>query len=525
MARRTPGLQARSQVHGYWGQFQYDTSVPPATFAGRTGDVGSSLLPNVSAPLTASEFAKLEAGDTAATIDTTVVISGSEFGLWTCIFPGTVGVGGAVWARMDNASLAVQTIRDAHMIVVARQPPLAPSPFSGSVANDLLLNWPQVAGVAADFVDSGSGAALGLAIAAANAMSLNGVRADIRLRAGAWGTASPILAPFTLLEGVRISGAGTEATTVIFQGAGFILSNKGSVRDLTVVSFADAAATVAGVVSTTGEGDFLVEHVEVIFAGPAAARGSCNVGVISAPATSITGQSRITLADVKVRATASHSAQANHLVGVYVEGHSLGGSVSSLSLDTLDIGLYVGSNNNLTSSGYRLQDIDGRALSYVGAAIRAASGTPIEGISLVGFNFQFDGVATVEDQFIGVEITSSGLATTSQVHVTGGTVKFGANGSANNRMFGRVVHAGSSGDGVQGIGFDNCGVAGRFPEQPPTQGLILVCNCPSPLYGASLGCDFGGRYALTLANTIYVDPASTNPLSSYWEHAHSKGSV
>lgn len=523
MARRTPGLQARSQVHGYWGQFQYDDSVPPATHLGRTGDVGSAQLPNVSVALSATEFAKLEIGDWAATTD---AVTGANIGFWTCVFPGTVGVGGAVWARTDNASLAVQTIRDAHMVVVARQPGLAPSPFSGSAANDTLLNWPQVAGVAADFIDTGSGTELALGIAAANAMSLNGVRADVRLRAGIWGSPSPILAPFTLADGVRISGAGTEATTVVFQGAGFVLSNKGSLRDMTVVSLADAAATVAGVISTIGEGDFSVMQAEVVFEGAAADRGACNVGVISAPSTTAIRGSRITLSDVRVSAAASHAAQANRLVGVLVEGHTLGGSLSNISIERTDIGVYVSSNNGIVSSGYKLQDIDGRNLSYVGAAIRAANVTPMEGISLTNFNFQFDGPATVDDQFIGVEITSSGLATMTQVHVTAGTVQFGANGLANNRMFGRVVHAGSGGEGVTGIGFTNCGVSGTFPLQAPTQGIILVSNCPTPMYGGALLCDFGGRYALALADAIFVDPASTNPASaSYWEYAHNKGAV
>lgn len=107
MATHTPGLQQRSQYHAYWGNYVWNNVGTLPSFGGRTAGAGSQGLPNAPGNIiSAVEHAKLEAGDTASTRSFSVPL-GVEYGLWTCIFPGTSGGGDAVWVRCDSTLGAV----------------------------------------------------------------------------------------------------------------------------------------------------------------------------------------------------------------------------------------------------------------------------------------------------------------------------------------------------------------------------------------------------------------------------------
>lgn len=254
MAARTPGLQPRSQYHSYWGRYTWDNTGVLPSFAGRTADPGSQRLPN--APLniiSATEWAKLEAGDIAATASFSVP-TGSEYGLFTCIFPGSSGGGDAVWVRCDNISSATQTVRDAHVIVVAQEdyltalagvtsPPLATNSLNLSATGD-------VVGVTCDYLDPGDGSELDLALAAALA---GGIAVDIRLRPCDIVLTGGVTPAFlTVPAGCRLIGAGmfisnitgTDGTGTVVQNV-LTVQDGASVEDLSVFSPAPVVAPAA----------------------------------------------------------------------------------------------------------------------------------------------------------------------------------------------------------------------------------------------------------------------------------------
>jgi hypothetical protein len=252
MSVRTPGIQSRSQFHSYWGVYVWDTAGVLPSFAGRTADAGSQSLPN--APnniISAIEWAKLENGDVAATQSFSVP-TGTEYGFWTCIYKGTSGGGNAVWVRCDSSgTAAVQTVRDAHVIVVGQQgyltalaavaiPPLATNSLNLGATGDQL-------GVTCDYLDTGNGAELDLALQAALA---SGIAVDVRLRPCAitlTGGATP--AVLTMPANCRLLGAGKGLSTITgTTGASAAVQNVFTVQagatleDLSVVSPAPTAA-------------------------------------------------------------------------------------------------------------------------------------------------------------------------------------------------------------------------------------------------------------------------------------------
>lgn len=220
MSARTPGLQQRSQYHSYWGQYQYDTAgSPPPPYSGRAADAGSQSLPNApNNPLTNPEFSKLEAGDIAATIDTTAPIDGNEFGLWMCVYPGTLSGGNAVWVRLDNQAVNIeQTVRDAHVIVVGQNGYLGP--LAGVASPPLASNGLNLGGVGdqvdvtCDYLDPGNGTQLEQALLAAAA---GGVQVDVRLRACniVLDPASLTAVPLVLPQYCSLIGAGSRASVL-----------------------------------------------------------------------------------------------------------------------------------------------------------------------------------------------------------------------------------------------------------------------------------------------------------------------
>lgn len=240
MSARTPGLQTRSQFHSYWGQYFYNVG------AGVWAN-GSNLLPGAPGnPLTAVEFAKIEVGDIASTTDGAI----ANRGLFVCVDTPTAAT--VEWRRMDDASSVVQTIRDAHVIVVGQTGILAGLAGAGSPplpANGLNLGGVgDVAGITCDYLDTGDGAQLQLALAAALAA---GIGVDVRLR--------PMLITLTpatvgtdgldISDNCRLIGAGRHSSSITgTDGTGGVtqtvatLRSFATIEDLTCVSQQPAAA-------------------------------------------------------------------------------------------------------------------------------------------------------------------------------------------------------------------------------------------------------------------------------------------
>jgi hypothetical protein len=241
------------QGHQFWGQYSYSTATPPNSHNGRTGDIGSSLLPNasVASALSNPEFSKLEEGDLASTITTGVL--DSENGLWFCVYPGTVGAGNAVWARLDNmASTVQQTIRDAHAIVVGQGEYLAPL-FGATPPPVDRLNLGasgEQLSITVDFLDAGDCSQLASAFAVALAAA---VPIDIRLRPCALDLglgATP--APLNLPANCRLIGAGRNQSSIASKTAGgatqqvLAMGDNCELIDLTITSPSAVAAPGVG---------------------------------------------------------------------------------------------------------------------------------------------------------------------------------------------------------------------------------------------------------------------------------------
>ena len=220
MSARTPGLQPRSQFHAYWGQYAYDTAgAPPPPFFGRAADIGSQKLPNAPGnPLIlpyVGAGGQLEAGDTASTVEL-VPSNGDRWGLWVCIYPGTAGGGDAVWERCDNDMAAVQTIRDAHVMVVAQVGggfDLSNVYAATTAADKLNLSAVgDVVSVTCDYLDPGNGTALEQALLDAAA---SGVPIDIRLRPCNINLdTTAVTVPLVVPSNCRLLGAGRHISTV-----------------------------------------------------------------------------------------------------------------------------------------------------------------------------------------------------------------------------------------------------------------------------------------------------------------------
>lgn len=264
MATRTPKLQRRSQYHSYWGQYSYSIGSSPPWDDGSNGLPGAPGNP-LSSP---DDFARLEVGDIAATTGLL-----GETGLWVCV--STPAFNTCVWRRLDNAGLQ-QTIRDAHMIVVAHQSGSFDLDSGTATTNALLNINPQVAGVSADFIDPGDGTGLASAIAAANAIVgsvSGGAGVDVRLRP----CNIQLDYVLTLPHRVNLIGAGKGAS--ILRSSNLeqrILNVSGSstIRDLTLSSTppdvdslspsGDGVLHISGTLGTADYRDVYVDNVDVL---------------------------------------------------------------------------------------------------------------------------------------------------------------------------------------------------------------------------------------------------------------------
>lgn len=512
MARRTPGLQARSQVHSYWGQFQYDTSVPPATFAGRTGDVGSTLLPNASVALSPSEFAKLEAGDTAATIDTTVTVDGAEFGLWTCISPGTVGVGNAVWVRMDNASLAQQTIRDAHRIVVG-----IAGVTTGVPATNALLNLvPYTAGVSADFIDPGDGS--GLALGLATALAIGTV--DVRIVSGLIDLENGVVVtPLAIPPNCRLIGAGSDQTEILGRSTAdqgiFTLANRASLESIRLGSPAPVSApgTSLGVVQATGisAGNFFVRDVSITMNDDVTR--VAKIGVFAVAAGSGAARS-CSIDNVNVIVNGSIAT-----AGISLEGY-VRSSVNNCTVSgaTTGIRLASGTAPLFGNDGDSITNFKGFDIQENGILIETLSNTaPFYGVSVSDSSVRFADASADPQYQTAIHFRSEG--TIDQASVSGLQAHWGANAATAIRIFGRVSTT-QAGALATGISFMGCGATRSSPGFAAglTRGLMLDASDAESIQGSDLGCDFAGAGPLPAADIIFINAAN-----ALWEHAHPRG--
>jgi hypothetical protein len=508
MARRTPGLQTRSQVHGYWGQFTYDTSVAPATHLGRTGDVGSTLLPNVSVALSAAEFAKLEAGDWASTID---AVAGSGIGFWTCIFPGTVGVGGAVWARTDNASLAVQTIRDAHRIVVG-----IIGTTTGVPATDTLLNLiPYTAGVSADFIDTGDGAALALALATAAVLG----SVDVRVVSGLIDLGSgAVSTPLTVPANCRLIGAGSQQTEIVGKSTGeqgiFSLSNLATVEGFALTSPTAVASpgTALGVVQSAGlvSGTFSLRDLAITLSDDAALRVA-KAGVYGSAA----GSGGVRTCDLdRVRVTVTNPVA--NTAGIALIGYARP-SISNCVVTGATKGLEYQASATLLggTDGVSIANFKGYDLGEIGINVECPLGGAILGMSISDCYLKFaDADAGPQDQ-IALLLNTSGAF--DQINISGVQANWSNNALSATRQFARVATA--AGASARGLSFQGCGATSNPAfSSSLTQGLVLDATDANSIIGSDLGCDFGGAGPLAAGDIINVPTATV-----LWEHAHFRG--
>lgn len=515
MARKSPNLQPRSLVHSYWGQFDYDTTTPPDTYQGRTGDVGGAQLPNVVTPLSLTEHSKLEAGDIAATISAADPIVGAEIGLWVCIYAGIGGVGGAVWIRLDAAGSGstIQTIRDAHRIVVGIS-----GDTTGTPATDTLLNLsPYVAGVSADFIDTGDGAGLALAIATALAI---GNPVDVRITSGSIDLeGAPISSPLVIPPGCRVIGAGSGLTNIegrdtADQGIFFMSANTG-LEGVTLTSKVptESPGTSLGIIQSTGisGGNFKLNDVDIIIEDDV---------------------TRVARIGVYCIAAGSGGAKSCHLnqVSVTVDGNiacagfSLEGyvrsSVTNCTVNSASFGVRFSGGLGPSLSGNEaghISNFRGNGIFEAGILVETTLGqATIMGLSISDSFINFTSEVDTELVQYVIRLAADG-SSIDQVSISGLQARWTANAQAADRWFGWVSTT-SAGDVIRGVRFVNCGAtSGLAYSTPLTHGLRLDAFDTNSIRGSDLGCDFAGA-GLAPSDVIFV----VGPVVA-WEHAHPSG--
>lgn len=238
------------QSHHYWGRYSLITQLP------NVGTVDGVAVIGVN-PAAVPAYDKMAPGDLGYAQGTNRI--------YVLVDRGTVGGNDAVWESLNAVSTLVQTVRDAHVIVVGESgylatlggvaiPPLATNSLNlSAVTGDQL-------GITVDYLDPGDGSELQLALAAAAAA---GVAIDIRLRpcdisltpatVGANGFLVPAICrllgagqSLSILRGT--SSAGVTQTVVT-------LAQNATLEDISVVSPAPAGApggAQLGVVQCTG---------------------------------------------------------------------------------------------------------------------------------------------------------------------------------------------------------------------------------------------------------------------------------
>jgi hypothetical protein len=232
---------------------------------------------------------------------------------------------------MDNlASSLVQTIRDAHRIVVGitgATDGILPVPS----ANDTLLNLnPYTAGVSADFIDTGDGIQLAAAIAVASSIQGASTKpVDIRVVSGVidFQASNAFSGPLTIPTGCRLIGAGKELTEFVglvglpaasVDQCIFVLDPGATVEDCKLTSPAPVgipAGTHGGILSAAGR--FSVKNVAIVITDLA---GRFTSGGIIGTASLGNPQARISDVDI------------NHAAGTKLIKHALAHFVGPIVL-------------------------------------------------------------------------------------------------------------------------------------------------------------------------------------------------
>jgi hypothetical protein len=532
MSVRTPGTQPRSQYHSYWGRYTFGSFALPPAYLGRSPDLGSQNLPNSSGNiLSASEYAKLEAGDIAATQPLSPIGPplGFEFGLFTCIYPGTLGGGDAVWVRCDNLAAGSSTIRDAHVIVVAQQGTF--NLTSGSPVTDTLLNInPQVAGVAADFVDIGDGAELANALAAAAAIGLvpNSSPVDVRLRPCNINLELPgsPATPLVIPPSTRLVGASDRTSLIFgkFTALGidqrvFSCQANSSLEKLGIESTAPLAAPVnaGGIINVVGTGVDISDVAVILGINPAVARTT----LACIDTTTIALGSRLNVTNCRFTAT-SISHQVNHAtdsVGIRTQGTSVAGQLGTLiqgcTFESFDVGIAIGPVG--TNGG----DVAASTVSMINmfrAGVSMSAGNNLEGS---GYRFSdircsmalsFAPLPAQPQQMFEIRVTGV-AARLNQISISGCSVRFAALSTVADRNFARIIGSGNC-LGANGIKVVGCGVEQTSSTTSPATDAIVLSNATPDdnIRGGDILCDWQN------VSGVVVSVIAGAPT---WEHAHS----
>lgn len=513
MAARTPGLQPRSAYHAYWGQYQYRAIDASNSFAGRTADIGADNLPNsTNNVLNATEFAKLEAGDTAATVDASSPVTGTEFGLWTCIRPGTLTGGDAVWVRMDQGA-GITTIRDAHRIVVGITGADAVTP-----ATNALLNLdPYIAGYSADFIDVGDGAAFALALAAATTITAQGTSVDLRIVSGAidFSLTGAVALPLGVPTNCRVLGAGknlTEITGLNALGADqriFLLAQDASVEGLTLISktpVGAAAASTGGII--TSNRDFSVRDVHIIIED--SVNRSTRKGIEGSSFEVTASKAYIERVSIQFDGARVNSE------GVSLQDY---GYSTLRDVDCADMYQAVHLLSvSVPNVGNRLSNLSGQRLHRSGIIVESQNASLMTQLTVADSAFSFKPDATTLQQCV-FEGRSLNTSMIKQVNLSGIHVEWPANSIVAARAFAILDAEDTS--SMQGLSFLGCGIVSgsllNFTE--PTNGVIITnaSAVADAIRGGDLLCDFAGSGPLTAPDIILQTG------SALWEHAHPKG--
>ena len=410
-----PFNPSETEFHAYWGVYVYDAAAPN-NIDTRVGSVGSAALPNEqNNPLTNPEFSKLRVGDTASTAFNLATASGGDpgslvnaqkTGLFVCVYPGLVGGGDAVWERLDEATALVQTVRDAHVIVVAQAGYVtvagSPPPY----------NLADGAGVLADYIDTGNGAQFALSLLAAAAAS---VPIDVRLRPCALDLdlAGAPAVPLSVPTDCRLIGAGrlisrilSKATAAASQEV-FILDSGSEMIDLHIESPAQAApgaGASSAVVRTAGANVRVKDCAFEIFGATRTQPWVLwdTTGTIEVMGTSFAG------ADQTDPATKS--------IGIVVGDPTVVNSFAAPGFDyEISDCLFTSINRMLHSynvAGGSMQDCEGEVVRPTGGAILLAyAGVPAATLALAprltNIRIVVAGTETVADpNYFGVRLTN-----------------------------------------------------------------------------------------------------------------------
>lgn len=508
MAARTPGLQARSQYHSYWGTYAY--TVGAGVWAN-----GSNLLPGAPGNvISAAEFAKLEIGDIASTSDATI----ANRGLYVCV--DTSGGNGLVqWARLDNAGAAVQTIRDAHVIVVAQQG-AGWTPTTGVPATDALLNLnPQVAGIAADFIDPGDGTGLTAAITAATALSGSGTPCDIRLRPCNINlNTGAVLGPLALPQSTRLVGSADNQSAINGRnGAGedqriLTLALGAQVEKIQFISQAPAGAPIGagGLVETLGAGCDIVDCVFNFSVGATARTTLAGVDTT----TVASGGQRVVIDRCRfINGTGgSHRlAFGTDLVGVRTRGSQVPGAtgvaISTSVFIALDTGIEITVAPGGDSRDVAVSQASMTTIYRAGISVIADAGQG-RGYRFTDVRVSFDLVGAGVTPQVGLEFSSlNNLGAIDQASVMGCTVSFVATSTVADRNFARLT-GGAGSNGVSGVKLVACGIENSTATAPATDAVVLSDDV---LRGGDILCDW---------NNITTDAISILSGTPVWEHAH-----